>query len=243
MVNLCAWLKLNDWLNRASLTLYPPLCCLCGDNCASAAIDICPACRTTLPWNDYACPRCALPTAGGASMCRCYNAAWPFTTAHVPLLYEGAVTSLISGFKFHRRLTDGHLLGQLLARSLRATGQELPAYLIPLPLHSHRLRQRGFEQTAELARALCRELPEITPLALLRRQRNTAQQAHLAVRQRHYNVHGAFAVAGRIAMPEHVALLDDVVTTGATAQAAAQTLLTAGAQRIDLWAVARAGIY
>lgn len=241
MVNFFNWGKLSEQLQAPARVLFPPLCRLCGDP-GSTAIDLCPSCLASLPWNNSACPRCALPMHHEEWHCRCNHAVWNFASATIPLVYESPVAALISGFKYHGRLADGQLLGKILARQLKASGHHLPQCLIPLPLHSTRLRQRGFEQTAELARAICLEISNITIARILNRSRATLQQSQLAATQRYGNVRGVFAVNPKLPLPDHVALLDDVVTTGATVQSAAQELLHAGAKRVDLWAVARARI-
>lgn len=236
--------RLSEPLRALSLALFPPLCRLCGDSGGEAGtMDLCHACQRSLPWNNCACPHCALPLHPGEAMCHCHSGPWPFSRVSIPLVYETSVTSLISGFKYHSRLPDGQLLGKLLAEHLKASQQRLPVHVVPLPLHPQRLRQRGFEQTIELARALSRELPGLTTAPILQRCRATPKQSHLAAQQRRKNVHGAFVIAPRAPVPKHVALLDDVVTTGATALAAAQALFDGGVSRVDLWAVARAVKY
>ncbi|BAU56436.2 competence protein F homolog [Halorhodospira halochloris] len=149
---------------------------------------------------------------------------------------------MVGGFKYHGNLAQGQLLGKILSKALEASEKSLPRHLIPLPLHYRRLRQRGFEQTNELARAISKDNPSIITTPILNRRRATSQQSLLTAGQRRANVDEAFAVDARSSLPKHVALLDDVVTTGATAISAAKALISAGAERVDLWAVARASI-
>ncbi|MCG5529409.1 ComF family protein [Halorhodospira halochloris] len=241
MVNYFRYLQLKNPLQAALEAFYPPLCRLCGDS-GDSGIDLCLGCQESLPWNSPACPRCAMPAQGQDLPCRCINEPWPFTSATVPLLYEGAVATLVGGFKYHGNLAQGQLLGKILSKALEASEKSLPRHLIPLPLHYRRLRQRGFEQTNELARAISKDNPSIIPTPILNRRRATSQQSLLAASQRHANVYQAFEVNARTLLPKHVALLDDVVTTGATAISAAKALISAGAERVDLWAVARASI-
>src|SRR5262249_21777320 len=115
-----------------------------------------------------------------------------------------------------------------------------PDALIPIPLHPQRLRERGYNQALELARPLAREFGiDLRPDALVR-QRATQAQSELDAAQRRRNLRGAFAVAPGVEVPAHVALIDDVMTTGTTLREAARTLLHAGALRVDVWALARA---
>ena len=237
MVNYKGQTTVNKWVSIAQTALYPPRCRLCGDPGAEG-LDLCAPCRAELPWNVPRCPRCALPT-GDDGGCPCRARALPFSRAVVPLRYEGEVQALVGAFKFHGRLADGQLLGGLLARALRQeAGSPLPEVIVPVPLHARRLRQRGFDQTAELARALRRQLAPLPLRRALGRHRGGARQAGLPAQARLGNIRGAFTAQPR-RTPRHAALLDDVVTTGATAEEAAWQLLAAGAERVDLWAVAR----
>ena len=227
---------LSDALRRIPEHLYPPRCRLCGDR-GNAGLDLCAECRLELPWNEACCPRCALP--GAAGDCPCRRRGLPFERAVAPLVYDGQVAQLMGAFKFRGRLADGRLLGQLLARALgeRRGGAPHPA-LVPIPLHRRRLRERGFDQNAELARALRAELGTLPIRRCLARARSDRRQAELPLSQRRLYIQGAFTVTGS-GPPRRVALLDDVVTSGATAEEAARALRAAGAERVELWAVAR----
>jgi ComF family protein len=112
--------------------------------------------------------------------------------------------------------------------------------ILPVPLHRARLRQRGFNQALELARPLGRSLGVPVRHGLLLRARATAAQSELDAAARRRNVRGAFAVHAGAALPSHVAVLDDVMTTGATLAECVRALKRAGAQRVDVWALARA---
>ena len=210
MVNFIPTRLLNKYAARGLDALYPPRCRLCGAP-GAAGLELCGPCRAELPWNTPACPACALPR--DSRPCPCAGWAWPFTRATAPLLYEGPVAGLITAFKSRGRLADGRLLGGLLGEAAAAGGAPLPEALVPVPLHPRRLRERGFEQTGELIRAARGALPRSVPaLPLLRRARDTGRQAALPAGRRRANLRGAFAAPRR--PPAHVALVDDVVTTG-----------------------------
>ena len=115
-----------------------------------------------------------------------------------------------------------------------------PAALVPVPLHHRRLRQRGYDQALELARPLARALDLPLLAGHLQRHRATVPQSELDAAARRRNVRGAFGVADGTALPRHVALVDDVMTTGATLAEAARALRRAGVSRVDLWVAARA---
>lgn len=146
--------------------------------------------------------------------------------------------------KFHARLNVAHLLGTLMADRL-ATAPTLdqgptPELLIPVPLHRSRLRERGFNQALELARPIARRLRIPIDFTSCRRIRATPAQALVAAKARRRNVKGAFEVAGKI-QARHVALVDDVMTTGHTAGELAVTLRRAGIETVTVWPCARAG--
>ena len=145
---------------------------------------------------------------------------------------------LIGDLKFRSKLNRARLLGECLADSLITAGVRQPDALVPVPLHPERLRQRGYNQALEIARVLSAAFPLPLETSRCQRIRNTRPQVGLGGEERRRNVRHAFAVRGR--PPRHLALLDDVITTGSTAAELAQALLQAGAERVDLWAVARA---
>lgn len=230
-----------NWIESALLGLYPPICLLCGAD-GQEQLDLCSGCRADLPANSNSCPRCAEPLPAGArpgSWCAaCTRHPPPFTACRAPLLYEPPVDWLVGRLKFHGRLAAGRVLAGLFGDSLERGSDPRPDLILPVPLHPARLRTRGFNQATEIARPLARRLgiPLVTDLA--HRVRPGAPQSRLARALRHANVRGAFVVRAPLA-GEHVAMLDDVITTGATASELARVLLQAGASRVDVWAVAR----
>jgi ComF family protein len=157
-----------------------------------------------------------------------------------PYIYAAPLDRLIQQFKFNRRLDLARPLAGLMGASLTLRDGAYPQLLVPVPLHPQRLRKRGFNQARELARVIGRELdiPLATP-KLCQRLRATAMQADLPARQRQGNVRGAFAVTAPLSVG-HVAIVDDVMTTGHTAAELARTLRRAGAESIEVWVCARA---
>jgi ComF family protein len=153
------------------------------------------------------------------------------------LRYAFPTDRLIQALKYRGQLALAGLLADLLAEAVRAAPR--PDVLVPLPLHPERARERGFNQSAELARPLARALGLALDTAGLVRTRNTAPQAALPVDDRQRNVRGAFSCGASFA-GKHVALVDDVMTSGATLNAAAKALKRAGATEVSLWVAARA---
>ncbi|WPL11809.1 MULTISPECIES: ComF family protein [Thiorhodovibrio] len=146
---------------------------------------------------------------------------------------------MIADFKFRQRLHLGRLFGQLLAEAaVWQSGPSLPELLIPVPLHSKRLRERGYNQSLEVARVIGRELKIPVDSRVVERAWATPPQLSLAREERLANVRDAFRVP-RPLQARHVAIIDDVVTTGATAGELAGVLHQAGAERVDVWAIAR----
>ncbi|MDJ0739383.1 MAG: double zinc ribbon domain-containing protein [Gammaproteobacteria bacterium] len=211
-----------------------PLCNGPGDG-------LCAACRETLPRNSPSCRRCALPlaaaTPGGTLCADCQRRPPPFARVIAPLRYEPPVDDLVAAFKYHARLSDGRLLAGLLGDVLRQRTAPLPALLLPVPMHARGLRERGFNQAAELARVLAEQLGLAWSTGALRRVRDADHQRGLDRRQRRRNLRGAFACTATL--PAHVAVVDDVVTTAATVDEISRVLRAAGVADIEVWAVAR----
>ena len=158
----------------------------------------------------------------------------------MPFRYLYPLDRMIQRFKYADDLSMGRVLGDLFARWLASERSEpLPHMIIPVPLASSRFRARGFNQSTELARCIVEHNRiEMRP-DVVSRTRETAEQAGLARAQRRKNVRGAFKVLAPIS-GSHVAILDDVVTTGSTVNELARVLHRAGAKRIEVWAIARA---
>jgi len=228
-------------IRRAAMAwLLPWRCTLCG-NPGMPGLDLCAACRADLPWNTSACPGCARPLPAGASAWRCgaclsHPPAWDI--AFSALHYALPVDALVQQLKFHGRLARARLLGELLAQALQSERHTpWPAALIPVPLHPNRLRERGFNQARELALPLARHFAIPLRDDLARRIRATAPQVGLTAAARARNLRGAFAIDG--APPAHVALIDDVLTTGSTLTAMSLALRAAGSMQIEVWTPAR----
>ncbi len=227
----------DGWPGRIQSWLFPPLCLLCGAPGLDDR-DLCRGCQDELPVNGCACPRCAVPLTRAVPCGRCQRHPPSYAATWAPYLYRPPLDHLVTAMKFHGKLNAARLLGQLLGETLAHRDAALPDLIVPVPLHRHRLRERGFNQATELGRVVARRLG--LPLArdLVRRRRSTAPQTRLDLVARRTNLRGAFTVRAPLA-GERLALLDDVVTTGATAEELARTLLAAGAGSVELWAVAR----
>ena len=218
--------------------LWPPRCLLCGD-AGEAGRDLCAACLSRLPWNRAACARCALPLPEAAPACGdCLRRPPPVEETRAVFVYGFPADRLLPRLKFHNGLAAGRLLAQLAAGHL-ANDAARPEAVVPVPLHHSRLRRRGYDQALELARPLARQLGLPLRDDLLRRVRATAPQSRLDAKARQRNLRHAFETRANAPLPAHVALFDDVMTTGATVHAAARALRRAGVARVDAWVCAR----
>jgi ComF family protein len=219
------------------------LCLLC-DEPADAEMPVCVACETELPWLGEQCSTCALPLAAAGLTCgECLLEPPAFEQVVVPWLYGFPVDSLITRFKHNAKWPFGHMLADVLGQYLQHRfdeGLPRPEALLPVPLAGKRLRQRGFNQAAMLARWLSQSLDLACEEQVLRRVKETGAQQDLDAKARKHNLRNAFEI-----MPDaqvqgrHLALVDDVLTTGATAQALARLLMNAGAARVDVYCLAR----
>lgn len=229
--------KMGSLVDETLEALLPSHCLLCGAR-GQGGLSLCPDCAVEMPRNDVCCSRCALPLAAPAALCgRCIRRAPPWDTAWVPFRYEWPLGQLETRFKFGGDLAAGRTLSLLWSASPQPA--ELPQVIVPVPLHRSRLRHRGYNQALELAKPLAKALDIALLRDALHRVRVTAAQTELTAVERRRNVRGAFAASLDGAPPRHVALLDDVFTTGATLAECTRVLKRAGVQRVDVWALAR----
>ena len=220
--------------------LFPATCLLCLDPGQPPALDLCRDCEDDLPRNTPACAGCASPLPGpGAACVHCALLHPAFDAAFVPYRYEFPLVELIHRLKYGGQVAIARILGTVLAHRLLERGAPAVDALVPVPLHAAREAHRGYNQAWEIARFAGEIIgvPVLDRVAL--RMRATEEQAALPASVRRVNVRGAFEVlAGCV--PPAVAIVDDVLTTGSTADALAGALKRAGCRRVEAWAVARA---
>lgn len=222
--------------------IAPPRCLFCGLRPHAAAVNTvegcCPGCRRDLPWNLEACPGCALPSAGAQRCRRCRERPARFDRAWTAFDLAEPVHASLLGLKYRARFADGRVLAQLMAQALRDDGRVLPDCLLPVPLHWSRLMRRGYNQAQRITRVLSAELGVPMDESLLRRRRRGRDQIGQSAAARRANLRGVFEARGSL-QGRRIALVDDVMTTGATFDELARVCRRAGAVDIEVWAVAR----
>ena len=227
--------------------IFPASCAGCGLPVEAGGCPLCPACRRRLqpappPW----CRICGRSLAGlGAGVDLCAGCrSGPkrsFDAAVAPFPYEGISKGLVAALKYDRRLSAVPFMAQLLSEAVRQRlGPDPADWVVPVPLHPTRERERTFNQAERLAQGLARRLRLTCQPRLLSRYRPTRPQTALGRRQRMRNVRGAFRLeAGFPIRAARLLLVDDVFTTGATADACAKLLKKAGAARVAAVAFAQ----
>jgi ComF family protein len=212
---------------RIAAVLLPPRCVLCRGSGQPPDHDLCAECEGGLPTADPASVRMDDGLSGPA--------------LDAPYRYDFPVDLLVQALKYDGALANARVLGRLLAQHLRSQPHAVDL-IVPLPLHVDRLRERGFNQSYEIARIVSKDLAIPVDPRALARVRNTAAQVGLPRAARAANVRGAFQAAVNRVAGRRIALLDDVVTTGSTTRVAAEALRAAGAASVVVWAVAHTDV-
>jgi len=239
---------LKGILRSLADVVFPPRCMAC-----SGLLDepegrpFCPACASRIRYiASPLCPCCGTPLHGEEGtdhLCGdCLRARPLFSAARAVARYEGVLLDAIHSFKYRGRITDGEILGRMMA------GRGYPLFdisaytlIVPVPLHRRRLRERGFNQAVILAREIAGRLSLPLDVRSLRRRVYTEPQVGLGKGHRTANVRGAFGVVdGEGVEGQRILLVDDVYTTGSTARECAEILMKSGAAEVAVLTLARA---
>lgn len=227
--------SLTQWAASCPHWLPTASCLLCEAD--SGQEILCRACAADLPrLPETRCPRCAAETTFGEHCGPCQKSPRHFEQVQALFTYDFPCDRLIQALKYGHQLTLAGWLGHQLATRCQLPNADL---LIPMPMHADRLRERGFNQAVEIARAISRHTGITLASMYLQRTRATQAQAGLRPEERRRNIRGAFACNTDLS-GKHILLIDDVLTTGASADECARVLKLHGADTVTVAVVARA---
>ncbi|MGB9148936.1 MAG: ComF family protein [Burkholderiales bacterium] len=225
---------LQQVLQRAKIAL-PQDCLLCAAR--ADAQPLCADCERALPYHDApACPQCAHASTEGRVCGECLAHPPSFDMTLAAFDYRFPVDALVHQIKYRSNLALVDFFAGGLLRKLRDF--EKPDTVFAMPLHSSRLQERGFNQSVEIARSVIKVWKVPLQLNGYRRTKDTKEQAQLPWKERHANVRGAFTCDMDL-RGQHVGVVDDVMTTGATLNEFATTLKKSGAEKVSAYVVAR----
>ncbi|NKB47548.1 MAG: ComF family protein [Legionellales bacterium] len=225
-----------DWL-------FPQMCLVCH-TLSHQSLPICQACTADLPWLHHYCQQCGypLPDASDHHYCgHCLTHWQPDVRFYGLFSYQSPIRQLLYQLKFQQRLIVAQLLGTLFAKTLLQSypqPSDYPQLILPIPLHPRRIRQRGYNQALEIAKPISHHLNIPLSYHDCHRRKHTHAQATLPAALRQQNIAHAFQIDPLSV--DHVAVIDDIYTTGLTSLTFIQSLRRQGIRQIDLWIAARA---
>lgn len=221
------------------MQLLPASCELCGRR-GRLQDCICPDCLADLPHTGSACERCGAQTPDEASLCgKCLQRPPLADRTVTAFHYAYPLDRLVRQFKYRQSLRLAKPLTGSLADCILERGGPAVDVLIPVPLHYRRQIGRGYNQATVICRLLEKRLNVPVDTQLVRRTRATRPMYALSVEQRRHNIGGAFMLTTSCPY-RSIAIVDDVITSGATLNEIAGLLRRAGAEYIEFWALARA---
>ncbi len=222
--------------------LLPNHCMLCQNN-THRSISLCVHCEKELPWNDKACRCCGkYIEKSSTTLCgKCLAQPPPYRHTVAAFRYQPPVSDWISAIKFYNKWYYTQMLGKLFAKRLLQTRskEKWPELIIPVPLHHKRLRKRGFNQALEIAKPIAKAFNIPIDTQSIQRIKNTLPQSELSKASRQKNIKKAFHL-GKPIIANHIAIFDDVITTGNTITELSQALKHHGVKTIEVWCCARA---
>lgn len=235
----------SNLVNSATFTLAkassitPKTCNFCG-LASQNQFGACEDCYQELPWNSECCSRCALPLPSSRPLCgECLKTSPSYSMSICPATYEFPIDSAIHRWKYKSRRRYTKTFAQMLFNALENHyyNADLPEVIIPVPVDPKRIKSRMLDHTNHLAKALSK-LTAIPYKSYVIKHRSTPSQTEKSKTERRKMLRDCFSI-NTLVTEKKVALLDDVITTGTTAEIISQQLLNAGAEQVDVWAVAR----
>jgi ComF family protein len=221
------------------INCYPKYCLLCSRKTKNVYL-ICNHCLLQLPYVKQACFMCGLKIMGNAVFCgQCLKKSNAFDRVIVPFYYKKPITALLFQLKFHEKLASLSFFSYFLIKKLKQRTDSLPEVIIPVPLHRKRMQTRGYNQSLELAKQLSQALNICLDRHCCQRIKPTRSQQGLNIKIRKKNVRHAFVIRKKI-IYQHVAIVDDVMTTMATVNEISKCLKKQGVSIVEVWCCARA---
>ena len=214
--------------------------CLCCSFHQSQKNGFCLGCYHDLPHIKSACLQCGLPLLNH-SPCTCKAEDWPFLACLSAFEYQFPINELIFQYKSQARLALCDSFAQAIIVQIKRQQIPLPQLLMPVPLHAQKLKARGFNQSLEIAKIIGKHLSIPVDYHSLQCTQASLQQKTLNKQQRISNINQNFSLTKPVTAT-HIALIDDVITTGATTKALAYLLRQQGATHIQAWSIARTGL-
>ena len=214
--------------------LFKQRCLLCTAD-DGGEFGLCDACYKDLPWHTAPqCPQCGL-SSNGLVCGSCLNSPPDFDATHSLFTYDFPLDVMMQRYKYGSMLNLGHIFGKMLSNKTNLANVDL---VIAMPMHPARLKERGFNQALEIAKIITQNNPEKLDYLSVQRQKLTPPQASLPLKERVRNIKGAFTASNHV-NGKCIAIIDDVMTTGASLNELAKTLKQAGASHVECWVVAR----
>lgn len=212
-------------------------CLFCQAKPQHPDLGLCLACEAQLPHTTNSCQRCGTELTINLAACgRCLENSSIMDKTVVALRYQDSAQQLLTQFKFHQHLPSGTILARMLAKKIQASyiNQFLPEIIIPTPIHTKRLRERGFNQSYFISQQLARVLNLPIDQTILTRIKNSRPQSSVDAKDRKKNVRGAFSLQKH--SYQHIAIVDDVITTGNTISELCQLVRSETQVKIHVWA-------
>jgi len=229
--------KLNTILQQSLNWVIPEKCIDCNRAIKSNDTCICDICYPKLPFLDNACQHCGQPFNADADICgRCIKSSPIYDQCFYAFKYEYPIDKQICQFKYSERPELAKPIAKLLYHEIKQHYLPTPELLIPVPVHTRKLRERGFNQSLLLTKILS-SLTGIPYANSIDKYRHTSPQAQQTLKQRHNNIKNSFRLNTKI-NAKHVAIIDDVITTGATVSEISKILQKNGVDYIQVWGVA-----
>ncbi len=228
----------NHWLKFKQMfkaSLFPQACLLCSAS-KGGSLGVCSDCLCDLPYHDQSsCPQCGLPSFERQHCGSCLASTPDFDLTTAAFTYAYPISQVLQQYKYQQQLFLAETFANLMLQKLKPHNIDL---IIPMPLHPNRLQERGFNQSLEIARIIGKRSNIVVNSQAVARIKHSPPQASLPLKERARNMKGAF-ICHEDLSGLRIALVDDVMTTGASLNALAKAVKAKGAAHVECWLIAR----